>query len=179
VPGQRLTSSECQELEELAFTIDRARVRVYRESESGISAALRRVVLWLSRDRAVALGNHVFLPSHCQHELPVLAHELTHCAQYQTWGPWRYFSRGVVNQVRDLLHRKLGIGSSPYRYIVEPGKPFSAYGMEQQGQMVEDYFRDRLTSSRPPDPWSDEHVPEEACPPKAPARSRPDPPPSP
>ncbi len=179
MPGERLTPRECDYLGNLASTVECARVRLYRDTASGMSAAFRRLVLWLSRNRAVALGNHVYLPSHCQHDLPVLAHELTHCAQYQDWGPWRYFSLGAVNQVRDLLHRKLGIGSSPYRYTFEPGKPFSAYGMEQQGQIVEDYFRNRLTSFRPPDPWSDGHVPGEAYPPTGPARSRPDPPPSP
>jgi hypothetical protein len=157
--------------------LDCARVQLYRETASGFSAAFRRLVLRLSRNRAVALGNHVFLPAHCQHDLAVLAHELTHCSQYQAWGPLRYFSRGTVNQLRDLLHRRLGIGSSPYRYTLEPGKPFSTYGMEQQGQMVEDYFRNRLTLFRRPDPWSGEHVPEEACLPTAPAHSHRDPPP--
>jgi hypothetical protein len=102
---------------------------------------VRSAVLWLSRNRAIALGNHVFLPEHCERDLPALAHELLHCTQYQAWGPWRYFSRGLVTQLRDLMHRKMGIGSSPYRYQVEPGKSFDAYGMEQQGQIVEDCFR--------------------------------------
>jgi hypothetical protein len=102
---------------------------------------LRSAVLWVSRNRAVALGNHVFLPDRCQGDLPVLAHELTHCCQYQKWGPWVYFGRGLVTQLRDLLHRRMGIGSSPYRYSTEPMKPFQAYGMEQQGQIVEDCFR--------------------------------------
>jgi len=99
------------------------------------------VVLWLSRNRAVALGNHVFLPQGRERDLPVLAHELTHCAQYQAWGALTYFRRGLVAQVRELLHRKARIGSSPYAYTVNPGKSFAAYGMEQQGQIVEDCFR--------------------------------------
>ena len=179
MPGERLTPAERDHLGDLVSTLDCERVRVYRETAAGLSAAIRRAVLLVSRNRAVALGNHVFLPRYCQHDLPVLAHELTHCGQYQSWGPMRYFSRGAVNQVRDLLYRRLGVGSSPYRYTVEPGKPFSAYGMEQQGQIVEDYFRDRLTPSRPPDPPSDGRAPEEACLPTAPARSRRDQPPSP
>jgi hypothetical protein len=71
----------------------------------------------------------------------VLAHELTHCAQYQAWGALVYFGRGVAAQARELLHRKARIGSSPYHYTADPGKPFGAYGMEQQGQIVEDCFR--------------------------------------
>jgi hypothetical protein len=39
------------------------------------------------------------------------------------------------------MHQTLGLGSSPYSYRVEPGKPFDSYGMEQQAQMVEDRFR--------------------------------------
>jgi hypothetical protein len=83
----------------------------------------------------------VFLPDYCQRDLPVLAHELTHCGQFQAWGFWRYFSKGFVAQLRELLHRTMKLGSSPYRYAAEPGKPFAAYGMEQQGQIVEDCFR--------------------------------------
>jgi hypothetical protein len=121
--------------------LDCDRVRLYRAGATGRSELLRRIVLELSRHRAVALGNHVFLPDHCCGDLPVLAHELTHCSQFQAWGFWVYFSRGLGNQLRDLLYRKLRIGSSPYRYTAEPGKPFESYGMEQQGQIVEDCFR--------------------------------------
>ena len=71
----------------------------------------------------------------------VLAHELTHCGQYQAWGPLKYFTKGAIAQLRHLLFRTLRIGSSPYWYRFEPGKPFEAYGMEQQGQIVEDCFR--------------------------------------
>jgi hypothetical protein len=116
-------------------------VRLYRTGATRRAGLLRAMVLGLSRNRAVALGNHVFLPDHCCRDLPILAHELTHCSQYQSWGPVAYFSRGVLNQFRDLLYRKLGIGSSPYRYSTEPGTPFHAYGMEQQCQIVEDCFR--------------------------------------
>jgi hypothetical protein len=98
-------------------------------------------VLFASRNRATALGNHVFLPDRWEHDTAVLAHELTHCGQYQAWGPLRYFARGAAAQARDLLFRKMRIGSSPYQYKLEPGKPFEAYGMEQQGQIVEDCFR--------------------------------------
>ena len=137
----RLTAREQRELGRLVETLDWRRIRIYRPHGAGVSGWIRPVILWLSRNRAVALGNHVFLPDHCVSDLPVLAHELTHCAQYQAWGAVRYFGRGAAAQLRDLLHRKLGIGSSPYRYHSVTGKPFNAYGMEQQGQIVEDCFR--------------------------------------
>ena len=140
MPVDRLTPAECSELGNLPALIDWGRVRLYRTTD-GVAGLLRRLVLWGSRNRAVALGYHVFLPDRCQGDLAVLAHELTHCGQYQAWGPWLYFARGARAQLRDLLHRTLGVGSSPYRYRLEPGKPFEAYGMEQQAQMVEDWFR--------------------------------------
>ena len=141
MPAERLTSAECSALGDLPAVIDRGRVWLYRATAGGVAGLLRRLVLWGSRNRAVALGNHVFLPDRCQGDLAVLAHELTHCGQYQAWGPYLYFARGASAQLRDLLHRTLGIGSSPYRCRVEPGKPFEAYGMEEQAQMVEDWFR--------------------------------------
>ncbi len=141
MPGESLTPDERAALGTLASLLDCDRVRLYRTGAAGGAGLVRAIVLSLSRNRAVTLGNHVFLPDRCCGDLPVLAHELTHCSQYQSWGPLRYFSRGVGNQLRDLIHRKLRLGSNPYRYIPEPGKPFHAYGMEQQGQIIEDCFR--------------------------------------
>jgi hypothetical protein len=137
----RLSPRECKALGTLAANLDCGRVRVYRSAAPGASGLLRRVVLLLSRGRAIALGNRVFLPDRHEQDLAVLAHEVTHCRQYQEWGALTYFSRGAATQVRDLLHRILGIGSSPYRYRPVPGRPFQSYGMEQQGQIVEDCFR--------------------------------------
>jgi hypothetical protein len=139
--GDRLTDGECVRLGTLLSIIDHQRIRLHRSSATGYHRAIRNLVLWLSRNRAVALGNHIFLPDHCERDVAVLAHELTHCGQYQAWGPLRYFGRGAGTQLRDLFYRTLRIGSSPYRYRSEPGKPFRAYGMEQQCQIVEDCFR--------------------------------------
>ena len=121
--------------------IDCDRVRVHGGQGGRAAGLLRRAVLWASRGRAIALGNHVFLPDRSCGDVAVLAHELTHCAQYQAWGPRRYFARGAAAQLRDLMHRTLGVGRDPYHYVLEPGKPFEAYGMEQQGRIVEDCFR--------------------------------------
>jgi hypothetical protein len=146
VPADRLTAAECEELGSLATAVDCSRIRLYRGGGEGASRLLRYLVLLLSRNRAVALGNHVFLPARCQHDLPVLAHELTHCGQYQAWGPLRYFARGLAAQIRELLHRRGGIGSSPYCYSADSIQPFERYGMEQQGQIVEDCFRGHPTA---------------------------------
>jgi hypothetical protein len=138
---ERLSLNEEAAVGNLGNVVDCQRVRLYRSSETGAAGLLRRAVLLASRNRAIALGNHVFLPDRCEGDTAVLAHELTHCGQYQAWGPLRYFARGTAAQVRDLLFRKMRIGSSPYQYRLELGKPFEAYGMEQQGQIVEDCFR--------------------------------------
>ena len=138
---ERLTPEECARLGSLRGRVDCERVRLHRAPSVGPAGALRRLVLRLSRGRAIALGNHVFLPDRCADDLAVLAHELTHCGQFQAWGPWRYFARGAGAQLRELLHRGLGVCPSPYAYRLEEGKPFDAYGMEQQGQIVEDSFR--------------------------------------
>ena len=87
------------------------------------------------------MGNRVFLPDRCEADVAVLAHELTHCAQYQAWGPLRYYARGVAVQLRHLLHRGFGWGRNPYAWEADDGRPFEAFGMEQQGQIVEDATR--------------------------------------
>jgi hypothetical protein len=135
-----LTPAERARLGSLPGGVDCARVRLHRQA-GGMAGAVRAIVLWASRGRAIALGNHVFLPDRCACDLATLAHELTHCGQFQRWGAWRYFTRGAADQARHLAHRWLGAGRSPYEYRIEAGKPFEAYGMEQQGQIVEDCFR--------------------------------------
>jgi hypothetical protein len=132
------------------LSVNLDRVRLHGSACGGARGWLRRLVLGLSRGRAIALGNHVFLPARCERDLASLAHELTHCAQYQAWGPWRYFTRGAAAQLGDLLHRTLGLGASPYAYRHEEGKPFEAYGMEQQAQMVEDRVRLAARRTRGP-----------------------------
>jgi len=135
-----VTSAESRALGSLCHCLDLSRVRLHRGEEGRLARALRRVVLALSRDRGVTLGNHVFLPDRAARSLPVIAHELTHCAQYQSWGPFRYYLRGVAERLRELRWR-VGLGPSPYTYALEPDKPFARYRMEQQGQIVEDCFR--------------------------------------
>jgi Domain of unknown function (DUF4157) len=133
-----MTPEECARLDCLRHPVDYTKVRLHRAGSGGM---FRSLVLWASGGRAVALGNDVFLPERSAGDLRVLAHELTHCGQYQAWGPLRYYTRGAIEQLRDLLHRTTGIGHSPYEYELEAGRPFESYGMEQQAQIVEDSFR--------------------------------------
>lgn len=148
--GERLNTYELRSLGTLVEGLDYARVRLHRGAGVRAGRLLRAAILTLSGGRAIALGNHVFLPAWCCRSLPIMAHELTHCAQYQRWGPVRYFLRGAADRLRELRHRA-GLGTNPYAYRLEPGKPFEAYGMEQQGQIVEDTFRgDRVAAAISP-----------------------------
>jgi hypothetical protein len=140
VAGDRLRPDELAALGTLAEAVDWGLVRLHRGAGGRAARLVRSAVLALSRGRAVTLGNHVFLPDWCCQSVPVLAHELTHCAQYQDWGPLRYFARGVAERLREVRHR-WGLGTSPYGYAADPNRPFGLYGMEQQGQIVEDCFR--------------------------------------
>lgn len=137
----KIAPEVCSAIGELPLPVDWRRVRLYGTGCGPGAGLLRRAVLRLSRGRAIALGNHVFLPARCEGDLATLAHEMTHCAQYQAWGPWRYFARGAAAQLRELAHRLFGVGRSPYAYVAVPDRPFEAYGMEQQAQIVEDALR--------------------------------------
>jgi len=138
--GEPVSVEERRRLYPMPTWLDCDRVRLHRGREPGVARAVWRAVLAVSRGRAVALGNHVFLPAHRADELPLLAHELAHCGQYQAWGPVRYYARGLREQAQDLVHRLTGRGSCPYHYAPD-GRPFAAYGMEQQGKIIEDAFR--------------------------------------
>jgi hypothetical protein len=100
----------------------------------------RRVVLFLSRGRGVTLGHWIFLPDWCADDAAVMAHELEHVRQYEAWGPVRYYARGAKEQAQLLLFR-MGLAPNPYDWRRAGVKPFGEYGMEQQGQLVEDAVR--------------------------------------
>ena len=141
-----VTAGEAAALGGLPLPVDFARVRVHRGGGGPAGRALRALVLGLTGGRAIALGNHVFLPDSCCRSLPVLAHELTHCGQYQAWGAVRYYARGLADRLRELRHRR-GLGPSPYEYAGSAPRPFATYGMEQQGQIVEDWIRGYPTAA--------------------------------
>jgi hypothetical protein len=165
--GLQLTDDEARALANLPLPVDLDRVRLHRGRGAWVARRLRWVVLRCTGGRGIALGNDVFLPDDCCDSLPVLAHELTHCGQYQAWGFARYYVRAIADRVRELRHRR-GRGASPYDYIGEVDKPFEQYGMEQQGQIVEDWFRGS--------PRAESLITRAAAdPPRGPTHSHPDP----
>ncbi|HET8622789.1 MAG TPA: DUF4157 domain-containing protein [Gemmatimonadales bacterium] len=135
-----MTDDELLALGTLCHCMDVSRIHLHRGGGWLGSRLLRGAILRLSGGRGVALGNHVFLPDGSANSIPVIAHELTHCAQYQRWGPIRYYARGIAERARELRWR-LGLGPNPYAYEIDPAKPFDRYRMEQQGQIVEDCYR--------------------------------------
>jgi len=128
-PVRPLHRAERELLTCFASAVDLDRVRIITRY-----SWLGRLVTRISGGSAVALGYRIFLPG--DNSLPTLAHELTHVSQYQRWGWWRYYLSGTWNQVvlRLLLRRDV------YHWREETGKPFDQFGMEQQGQIVEDCF---------------------------------------
>lgn len=131
-----LTERERAVLREIHGDIEALGVRVRRDGGD----ALRAFVLLLSRGRAVTLGHHVFLPAGQEKDLAILAHELMHCRQYEEWGAVRYYVRGFVEQARHLLSR-MGMARNPYDWRSGPRRTFAEYGMEEQGQLIEDACR--------------------------------------
>jgi Domain of unknown function (DUF4157) len=130
MPASRpLISTERELLHCFGDRIDLDRVRIYNSR-----SLLGRIVIRFTRGAAFALGYHVFIPRKIT--LPIMAHELTHVCQYQEWGVIRYLARGAWNQIvlRTILRRDV------YQWEPVPGKAFQDYGMEQQGQIVQDCF---------------------------------------
>lgn len=60
-----------------------------------------------------------------------LVHELTHQWQYQ-------HGRTVLDLIPDAAIG--GIDHSHYKYVLEPGKRFTSYNYEQQGNILADYY---------------------------------------
>lgn len=134
--GERLSDAERRQLGDACRDLDLDRIRIRRAPGD----TWRALVLFLSGGRAVALGRNVFVPHDRGDDIPLLAHELTHCRQHQRWGALRYYRRGAAEQLRHLLSR-IGAVPDPYDWRSAPPMPFEEYGMEQQGQIVEDACR--------------------------------------
>ncbi len=141
---------ECAGLNELAETVmdlSKPGTRPLNASEKevmreifGTRIATSRVVIdttsRLARRKKVAFVT--FNTIHCWNAIPpnLLAHELTHIWQYQQFGAV-YISKSLQAQ-----HSAAG-----YNYGGEPvltdSASFLEFNMEQQGDIVEDYFRHR------------------------------------
>jgi hypothetical protein len=131
-----LRNSERASLGNECQSVDCDKVRVHRGEDSFIANTFRHIVLFLSHHRAVTLGHHIYLPGAQAHDPATLAHEVAHTGQYNEWGFFKYYGKGVGARLSELT------GGDPYS-LPNPfpqGKSFSSYGMEQQGQIVENCF---------------------------------------
>jgi hypothetical protein len=103
--------------------------------------------------RAYVIGNTINWPPSSQIDPATLAHELTHVYQYQKRG-WAYLREAAGLQVEYELYKNWPSRipnpfSNPYDYGGEEalrqgraqGKRFSDFNVEQQGQIVEDYYQ--------------------------------------
>ena len=97
---------------------------------SRVSKVLRGYAVILVRDKRIFWPG---LPSDLSSDpvmMSVLGHELVHVWQYAG-------GMTLVSYVwRDVICR-----FGRYSYRLEPGKPYAAYGYEQQAAMVEDWMR--------------------------------------
>lgn len=84
----------------------------------------------------MTLGQDIYLPDKDAHDVPTLAHEITHAGQYQTWGAGKYYKEAMKDRMAEAE------GGDPYALPspLPSDKSFDSYGMEQQGQIVQNCF---------------------------------------
>lgn len=113
-------------------SIDYARVRVHA----------RNYVFWQGTNYIVTPNGHLYLGRKLRHytdfsiaSTPIRAffiHEMTHVWQHQRG--INVLWRGLGEQVLHFL------GFNQYRYRLDPGKPLAAYKLEQQGDIMRDWY---------------------------------------
>ncbi len=91
----------------------------------------------LNKGRSFVVGENIFLAGKAKGSLRVLIHEAAHVWQFQCLLGWAYLLRALPEQADYALGR-----CNPYDYApVENHLPFSAWGIEQQAQWIEEHRR--------------------------------------
>ncbi len=128
-----LTAAECAALPPgLLAVVPAAEVTLINAHHplSLLSQALRGYALIVVRGRRIFWPDLAADMSGDVRKLSVLAHELVHVWQYETGMTLpKYVWRDVIGRL------------GRYAYRLKPGKPFTAYGYEQQAAMMEDWVR--------------------------------------
>lgn len=96
-----------------------------------------RILTW--NGKAVVWGNKIYFPNDKNGESKFdfsknpgwYMHELTHVYQFQSRG-WSYVPKSLWDQLTK--------GDGAYDYQLVPGKAFRDYGIEQQADIVRDYY---------------------------------------
>lgn len=126
--GRGLTPEETADLREVfGEALDYGGVRIHDDA-------------WPTRlngGRSFVVGENIFLAQSAQGRPGVLIHEAAHVWQFQRTQGWAYLLRALPEQADYALGRR-----NPYDYApVEKHLPFSAWGMEQQAQWIEENRR--------------------------------------
>lgn len=135
-PPEHLRFREAQPREDVCIR-DRPRPRKKPPAAFVIGTRMHYLERSYTADAMAGWPNRVRVP----HAL-LLAHELTHIWQWQNRRLTGYSPvRAAIEAWRT---------TDPYFYRIEPGKPFLAYGYEQQAAMVQDYVCYLLFRPREP-----------------------------
>ncbi len=76
---------------------------------------------------SITLGHLIALRPDHHNDRFTLVHETYHVFQFEDWGGFKYYARGLWTQFKNLF-------ADQYHWT--PGKAFSRYGMEQQAEIV-------------------------------------------
>lgn len=124
-----------------AGKIDYAEVRIH----------YRHFVFWQGANYIIAPNGHIYLGRNLRHYTDfsradvrtqgLFIHEMTHVWQHQCGV--NVLLRGALEQAMHFL------GFDQYRYRLEPGKALTAYKLEQQGDILRDYFLAQMGQPAP------------------------------
>jgi hypothetical protein len=82
-------------------------------------------------------------------------HELTHVWQgHHAWASGMYQLQSVVAQAKAILRT----GSRNNAYVYALGAEWDSYNVEQQAAIVEDWFKDGMSSESPLFPYIRDHI---------------------
>lgn len=137
-----LTDDERKSLGDMCDKIDCDKAQVHTGSDDSTTNARRDLLLkHCGRCRAITTGNDIYIrgdeldpATDGIRDMSLLAHEMTHVGQFQTWGRIRYVAQGLMTQAFDQL------GADQYDPPLPLTRKFNGYGMEQQATIVERCF---------------------------------------
>lgn len=144
--GRGLTEDEIANVRSMyGDKIDYSKVRVI----TGGDMTLWGKVLTHKED-AVVWGNTIYFPNGDDKKTKYnesrdsgwLVHEMGHVYQYQKDG-WGYVPKSIWEQLTK--------GEAAYDYDIEPGKDFGKYGIEQQADIIRDYYDDNIPVDKRPE----------------------------
>ena len=130
-----LSNKERQRFADHCRRIDCGKVNVLRGNDDKATNIRRQMLLKVSGGRSHTLGYEIVLADNEGED--VLAHELAHVVQYEEWGAARYYANGTAERLRESR------GQNPYklpRPLSSSPNGWLDYGMEQQGQIVQNCF---------------------------------------